>query len=155
MKNLVGITLGLVLGVPATAGSVYKWTDEQGRVHRVHFGDRPPAAATVMQMDIRPATGDDRASGGGLRAGERARLGEIRKQESRVAAEKRDRQERVAADEERRTRQAMQDARRCAGYQQKIRDYKRRLRAGCRVSTCNSYDDQLARYKGRAALVCP
>ena len=151
MKNLVGITLGLILSMPATAGSVYKWTDEQGRVH---FGDRPPAAATVMRLDIRPATGDDRASGDGLRAGERARLGEIRNQESRMAAEKRDRQERVAADEERRTRQAMQDARRCADYQQKISDYKRRLRAGCRVSTCNTYNDQLDRYKSKAALVC-
>ena len=151
MKNLVGITLLLVLSVPATAGSVYKWTDKQGRVH---FGDKPPAAATVTPVEVKPATGDDRASDGGLRPGERARLGEIRKRESRLAAEKRDREERVAADEKRRSRQVMQDAKRCAGYQQKISDYKRLLRAGCRVSTCNSYNDQLARYKSRAALVC-
>ena len=152
MKTLAaGITLGLVLSVQATAGGVYKWTDEQGRVH---FGDKPPAAVTVTQVEIRPATGGDSASGGGLRAGERARLGEIRKQESRMAAEKRDREERVAADEKRRTRQVMQDARRCADYQQKISDYKRRLRAGCRVSTCNTYNDQLDSYKSKAALVC-
>jgi len=151
MKNLAGITLGLVLGVPAAAGSVYKWTDEQGQVH---FGDRPPAGATVTQEEVRPASGDDRLTGGGLRSGERARLGEIRKQESRRAAEKRDRDERVAADEKRRARQVVQDARRCAGYQQKITDYKRRLRAGCRVSTCNAYNDRLASYKSRAALVC-
>ncbi|MGB7932192.1 MAG: DUF4124 domain-containing protein [Gammaproteobacteria bacterium] len=151
MKNLVGITIGLVLSVPAAAGSVYRWVDEQGQVH---FGDKPPAGATVTQKEVRPATGDDRATGGGLRSGELARLGEIRKQESRMAAEKRDRDERVAADEKRRARQAVQDAKRCAGYQQKIGDYKRGLRAGCRVSTCNSYNDQLARYKSKAALVC-
>ena len=151
MKNLAGITLGLVISVPAAAGSVYKWTDEQGRVH---FGDKPPPAATVTQVEVRPATGDDRSSGGGLRPGERARLGEIRKRESRMAAEKRDRNERVAADEKQRARQIVQDAKRCASYQQKISDYKRRLRAGCRVSTCNSYNDQLARYKSKAALVC-
>jgi hypothetical protein len=152
MKNLVGITFGLVISVPAVAGSVYKWTDEQGQVH---FGDKRPAGgATVTQEEVRPATGDDRVTGGGLRSGERARLGEIRKQESRIAAEKRDREERVAADEKRRALQVMQDAKRCAGYQQKISDYKRRLRAGCRVSTCNSYNDQLASYKSEAALVC-
>jgi hypothetical protein len=151
MKNLAGITLVLVISVPAAAGSVYKWTDEQGRVQ---FGDRPPPAATVTQVEVRPASGDDRSSGGGLRPGERARLGEIRKRESRMAAEKRDRNEQVAADEKQRARRIARDARRCAGYQQKITDYKRRLRAGCRVSTCNSWNDQLARYKSRAALVC-
>ena len=151
MKNLIGITFGLVLGMPSAAGSVYKWTDEQGQVH---FGDKPPAGVTVTQEEVRSATGDDMSSGGGLRPGERARLGEIRKRESRMAAEKRDRNERVAADEKRRTRQIVQDAKRCASYQQKITDYKRRLRAGCRVSTCNSWNDQLARYKSKAELVC-
>jgi hypothetical protein len=71
-----------------------------------------------------------------------------------MAAEKRDRIERVAADEKQRARQIVQDDKRCTSYQQKISDYKRRLRAGCRVSTCNSWNDQLARYKSRAALVC-
>jgi hypothetical protein len=151
MKNLVGITFGLVLSVPVAAGSVYKWTDEQGRVH---FGDKPPPAATVTQVEVKPATGDDRSGGGGLRPGERARLGEISKRESRMAAEKHNRNERVAADEKQRARQILQDAKRCAGYQQKITDYKRRLRAGCRVSTCNTYNDQLDRYKSKAALVC-
>jgi Domain of unknown function (DUF4124) len=151
MKNLVGITFGLVLSVPAVAGSVYRWVDEQGQVH---FGDKPPAGVTVTQKEVRPATGDGRATGGGLRSGELARLGEIRKQQSRLAAEKRDRDEQFAADEKRRARQAVQDAKRCASYQQKISDYKRRLRAGCRVSACNSYNDRLASYKSKAALVC-
>jgi Domain of unknown function (DUF4124) len=151
MKNLVGISFGLFFSVPAVAGSVYQWTDEQGRVH---FGDKPPPAATVRQVEVKPATGDDRSSGGGLRPGERARLGEISKRERRMAAEKRNRNEREAADEKQRARQIVQDAKRCAGYQQKITEYKRRLRAGCRVSTCNSYNDQLDRYKSKAALVC-
>jgi len=151
MKSLVGITFGLVLCMPAAAGRVYKWTDEQGQVH---FGDKPPAGATVTQENVRQATGDDSVTGGGLRPGERERLGEIRKRESSRAAENRDRNEQLAADEKQRARQVVQDARRCAGYQQKITDYKRRLRAGCRVSTCNAYNDRLASYKSRAALVC-
>jgi hypothetical protein len=151
MKKQIGIAFGLILGVPAAAGSIYKWTDEQGQVH---FGDKPPAGATVTQEEHRPATGDDRATGGGLRPAERAQLSGIEKQENRVAAEKRDRDKRIAADEKRRARQAGQDANRCTGYQQKISDYKRRLRAGCRVSTCNSWNDQIARYKSKAALVC-
>jgi hypothetical protein len=151
MKKRIGITLGLLLGMPAVATDVYKWTDEQGQVH---FGDKPPVGATLTQEEIRPVTGDDRATGGGLRSAERARLREIEQQESRVAAEKRDRDKRVAADEKRRERQAGQDANRCTSYKQKINDYQRRLRAGCRISTCNSWNDRLARYKSKAALVC-
>jgi hypothetical protein len=151
MKKLVGITFGLFLGLPATAGSIYRWVDEQGQVH---FGDKPPVGVQAKHEEIRPATGDHTASSGGLRAGERARLGEIEQRESREEAEKSARNRRAAADENRRERQAGQDANRCASYQQKISDYKRRLRAGCRVSTCNSYNAQLDRYQSKAAQVC-
>jgi hypothetical protein len=152
MRVGVGITLGLFLNVPAAAGGIYKWLDEQGQVH---FGDRPPTGAQAKHEEVRPASGGDTAQGSGLRSGERARLSNIQKQENREAAEKSNQEKRVAADERRRERQAGQDARRCASTRQKISDYKRRLRAGCRVSICNSYNEQLDRYKSKAARVCP
>lgn len=151
MKKLLGITLGLFLNVPAAAGGVYQWVDDQGQMH---FGDQPPAGVQAKQEEVRPASGDDPAEGHGLRSGERARLRVIEKQESREAAEANDRDKRAAADDKRRERQSGQDAKRCASYQQKISDYKKRLRAGCRVSTCNSYTTQIDRYKSKAALVC-
>jgi hypothetical protein len=151
MKQLVGIVVGFFLGVPAVAGDIYKWTDEQGQVH---FGDHPPVGVQVKQERIRPATGGDPTIGSGLRSGERARLSKIKREESREDAEKSAKNKRAAAEETRHERQARQDARRCASTRQKISDYKRRLRAGCRISTCNSYNAQLDRYKSRAALVC-
>jgi hypothetical protein len=151
MKKLVAMTFGLFLNVPEVAGGIYKWVDEQGEVH---FGDQPPLGATVTQKDAWPAAGGATATGSGLRAGERARLSEIEKQERSEAAEKRDQERQAAADERRRERQVMQDAKRCASTRQKISEYKRRLRAGCRVSACNSYNAQLDSYQSKAARVC-
>jgi Domain of unknown function (DUF4124) len=151
MKQRVGIALGVFLSLPAAAGGVYRWLDEQGQMH---FGDRPPVGATLIKEEARPASGDTASTGSGLRAGERARLGEIRQRESREAAERRERDKRAAADERRRARETGQDAKRCTGYRQKISEYKRRLRAGCRVSTCNSYDARIDDYQRMAAEVC-
>jgi hypothetical protein len=151
MKKRVGITLGLLLSVPAAAGDVYQWVDDNGQRH---FADRPPAGARVEYTEVRPATGGEPAAGNGLRAGERARLSEIEKQERMKAAEISDQDKRAAAEEDRREHRAERDARSCASYKQKIRDYERRLRAGCRVSRCNSYNESLNRYKDKAALVC-
>jgi hypothetical protein len=152
MKKLVGVTLSLLVSMPAAAGDVYKWRDETGQMH---FGDRPPAGARAEHAVVQPTTGGDTAeAGSGLRDGERAWLSEIEKQQRQKQARKRARERMARAAQARREAQAEQDARRCAGYRQKIRDYKNRLRAGCRVSTCNSYDARIARYKSRAELVC-
>jgi hypothetical protein len=151
MKKLVGITTGLVLSLPVAAGSIYRWTDAQGQVH---FSDQPQVGVQAKREKTGPVIRNDPSAGSSLRSGERARLGEIEKRESRETAEKNARNRRAAAEERRRNRQAGQDADRCAGYQQKISEYKRRLRAGCRVSTCNSYHAQLDLYKNKAAQVC-
>jgi hypothetical protein len=151
MKTLVGITFGLFLSLPSAAGSIYRWMDDQGQVH---FGDKPPVGVQPRLEEVTLSTGNDPAAGGGLRSGERARLAEIEKRESREAAEKSALDRRAATEKKRRERQARQDANRCASSQQKIREYKRRLRAGCRVSMCNSYNSQLDRYKNKAAQVC-
>lgn len=45
------LALYLLLLLAATAdGEVYKWTDENGKVH---FGDRPPTDATTEQVEIK------------------------------------------------------------------------------------------------------
>ncbi len=153
MKTLVGVTLSLIFSMPAVAGDIYKWRDEAGQLH---FGDRPPAVARAERTVVQPATGHDAGAGGGsgLRAGERAWLSEIDKRHREIQAQKRSRDKQAAAAEARREAMAEQDARRCAGYRQKIRDYENRLRAGCRASTCNTYDARIARYKSKAELVC-
>ena len=152
MKKMAGITVGFLLHVPALAGAVYTWTDAQGQVH---FGDRPPAGVAAQQQEIRPATGEVAAQGQGLRPGERALLHEIEKQERQEAAVQRKRDERAAAEARQRARQAGEDATRCANYRQKVSEYQKRLRAGCRVSTCNSWNARLDSYKRKAARVCP
>ena len=52
MKNL--ITLALVSGcliLPPVAAEIYKWTDENGRVH---YGDRPKNQAKTVEIDNHP-----------------------------------------------------------------------------------------------------
>jgi hypothetical protein len=150
MKQLTGIALGFVLSVPATAGDVYRWVDDQGQVH---FGDRPPLRAQgTRQPTI--AAGADAPAKSGLRDGERVRLREIEQRERREAADRKAREKRAAAEENRRVRQAERDARRCADYRGKIRDYQRKLRAGCRVSNCNSYEARIDTYEEKAARLC-
>ncbi|HKJ71836.1 MAG TPA: thermonuclease family protein [Gammaproteobacteria bacterium] len=51
--------LGVLTGAPAVAGDIYRWSDESGAVH---FGDRPPGDADLLQAGPRSA------SGGGFRA---------------------------------------------------------------------------------------
>jgi hypothetical protein len=150
MKQLTGIALGFVLSGPVAAGDIYRWVDDLGQVH---FGDRPPALTPAASQPLRPS-GADAADESGLRTGERTRLREIEQRESHEAADRAARGKQAAADEKRRARQADQDAQRCAGYRRKINEYRRRLRAGCRVSTCNTYETRIDSYQDKAARVC-
>jgi hypothetical protein len=147
MKKRLGVALSIFISVPAAAGDIYKWTDEQGQLH---FGDRPVGDVGAERVELQSATEAGPGGDSGLRAGERAWLREIEKAQRANEARKRQRDKRMAAEEKRSEVQA----RRCAGYRRKIRAYKGRLRAGCRVSTCNSYYEQIARYKSEAKLVC-
>jgi hypothetical protein len=147
MKQLRGITLGIVLSFPAAAGDVYRWVDDRGQVH---FGDRPPATPQPL-LPTAPDTPEEN----GLRAGERVRLREIEREERREAADRIAREKQAAADEQRRARQADRDAQRCADYRRRISEYRRRLRAGCRASACNTYQARIDSYQDKAAQVCP
>lgn len=150
MKQLTGIALGFVLSVPAAAGDVYRWVDDRGEVC---FGDRPPHQAQAMPQPML-TTGSDASPEDGLRSGERARLHEIERRERRESAERNARAKQAAAEEKRRARQAERDAQRCADYRHKIRVYQRKLRAGCRVSTCNTYQASIDSYQDKVARVC-
>lgn len=150
MKQLTGITLGFVLSVPAAAGDIYRWIDDRGQVC---FGDRPPLQAQVKRQPMIPA-GTDTLAEEGLRSGERARLHEIEQRENREAAARNARERQAAAEEKRRARQAERDVQRCADYRRKIGEYQRRLRTGCRVSTCNRYQARVDSYEDKAAQVC-
>ncbi len=50
IQAVTGFCLSCALGV-AGAGDVYRWLDEQGRVH---FGDRPPEGQTVTKLRLHP-----------------------------------------------------------------------------------------------------
>jgi hypothetical protein len=150
MKQLTSIALGFVLSVPAAGGDVYRWVDDRGQVH---FGDRPPLQAQATRLPILPAATGVPAEDG-LRPGERARLREIEQRESRETAEKKAREKQAAEDEKRRARQAKRDAQRCVDYRRKIGEYQQRLRAGCRISTCNRYQARIDLNEDKAAQVC-
>ena len=51
----IALTIGLLLALPAQA-EVYKWTDEQGRVH---FSDKPPSEDTPEYQLRTPASADN------------------------------------------------------------------------------------------------
>ena len=41
----------LLISTVATAGSIHKWTDKNGKVH---FGDRPPAGVKTENVTVKP-----------------------------------------------------------------------------------------------------
>ncbi len=41
----------LVLAMPAVAGDIHRWTDEEGNIH---FGDRPPASVDSEAISVKP-----------------------------------------------------------------------------------------------------
>jgi glutaredoxin len=52
--NKIILSLCLLLLLVTTAGGqVYKWTDENGKIH---FGDRPPVEAATEQVEIKENT---------------------------------------------------------------------------------------------------
>ncbi len=50
MKRILA-TLLMLIAVPALAGQVYRWTDENGQVV---FGDEPPRGVAAEPVEIRP-----------------------------------------------------------------------------------------------------
>lgn len=115
----------LMLPAGAAESQVYKWQDEQGRVH---YGSRPPAGAPAEPVKIReaPAPSPD----AGLRASEKALLNEVKAREREEAKLQ---QKATERDAERRVREAKAAAdrqERCVRAQRRLRDVEYRLRTG-------------------------
>ena len=93
MLRLVALLALLLAGVTA-AQDLYRWTDEQGRVH---FGDRPPEdrAPEQLQLKTQPLLGQDDEVRQRL---ERLRSGEEQKQQE---------EERLRQEEAKQRRQKM------------------------------------------------
>lgn len=51
MRNVFAIAL-LLAAAAATHAQVYRWVDEQGKVH---YGERPPSGAKVTPVETKPA----------------------------------------------------------------------------------------------------
>jgi hypothetical protein len=103
------LLLLLVWTTSASAAGVYKWVDEQGRVH---YGERPPARAQAQEIEVRqappPLPAEDEAARRDnqqrlLRAFEEEReQKKAQKQKSQEEEAKRERQCAVARDRVRR-----------------------------------------------------
>lgn len=111
LQQLVcGLLLASFLG-GAMAAEVYKWTDEQGRVH---YGDKPPEqGARSVDVDPGPASGSPLPSDAERRDKTR-RLLRAYEEERRIKQQREQRQEAKAA--ERRKR--------CAWARDRLRRYR-------------------------------
>ena len=96
MLRLVALLALLLAGVTA-AQDLYRWTDEQGRVH---FGDRPPEdrAPEQLQLKTQPLLGQDDEVRQRFERLERLRSGEEQKQQE---------EERLRQEEAKQRRQKM------------------------------------------------
>ena len=120
-RSIGGLLLAGLLITPAGA-EVYKWTDEQGRVH---YGDRPPEEG-AQSVDVDPGS----SSGSPVPSD----------------AERRDKTRRLlrAYDEERRIKQQreQQEAARAAERQQRCAHARDRLRSYTQAGGLYELDDQ-------------
>ena len=53
MRAIILICLGIVVLNPAVAAELYRWVDDQGRIH---YSDRPAEGAEVVKLDTGPST---------------------------------------------------------------------------------------------------
>jgi len=111
MKNIIFLLI-LVAPVAANAG-VYKWVDENGKVH---YGDQPKASQPTVEMNVddttpAPSFSDDDLS----REEKRERLLQSMEEDRLEKQEKRDRQKA----ENERSRQ------KCNQYRDRMRHYER------------------------------
>ena len=96
----IALTIGLLLALPAQA-EVYKWTDEQGRVH---FSDKPPSEDTPEYQLRTPASADNASPQESLTDAERR--ARQRKLSDSLEADRRDMEQ---ADAKRKEQQARRE----------------------------------------------
>ncbi|MGD2054544.1 MAG: DUF4124 domain-containing protein [Gammaproteobacteria bacterium] len=112
MKTLMNLLL--LTSVFSVHAGVYKWVDENGKVH---YGDRPEAAQPAVEMDVDdtavtvPAFGGDDLS----RDEKRERLLEAMEEDRIEKQEKLEKQKAIRE----------QNRRKCNGYRDRMRHYER------------------------------
>ena len=111
MKNIIFL-LGLIVSISAHAG-VYKWVDENGKIH---YGDSPQISQPTVEMNVddtapAPSFSDDEMS----REEKRERLLQSMEEDRLEKQEKRDRQK---AEKEK-------NRRKCNRYRDRMRHYER------------------------------
>jgi hypothetical protein len=130
------ILLWLVVSACATAGEIYRWTDENGKVH---FGDRPKASeAEAVGSTGAPSTGPDAATEATLDRQGRYLESLRREREKKEAAEAK-----AAAERKRR-------AHNCKVARSRLEMYRR---AGAIVSYNNKGERQFHDKQQRAAAI--
>lgn len=144
------LILLLMVSSPLFA-AVYKWTDENGKVH---YGDQPGRknAQSVNvpkpSPSISPAQTDEPAENSIELQLERMRRMEL-EEELKRAQERGDRVESLL-DQQR----AKDNAEDCRRAKVQVDYYKDARRRGCRPGACEQYDDMRRQYEKQAKLYC-
>jgi hypothetical protein len=136
------MTALLLVGTSAMASQVYRWTDEQGRVH---FGDKPPADAATTQVDT---TGDCLPHETPAECAERVakakkldeqRMRDALKAQDKSAAGKSAGTERRKGTSHRRVRDSAASGASCEDRQREIRELDHRIRHEIHTAADLSY----------------
>jgi hypothetical protein len=136
------MTALLLVGASTMASQVYRWTDEQGRVH---FGDKPPADAATTQVDT---TGDCLAHETPADCAERVakarkldeqRMRDALKAQDKSAARKSAGTEQRKGASHRRVRERAASEASCPDRQREIRDLDHRIRHELHTGSDLSY----------------
>jgi hypothetical protein len=143
VRFIVGMMLVLITA--ALHAAVYKWTDEQGRVH---YGDKPVHQAEPVNVPATPAAPPDAQ-----------RQLQQREAEQRQREQARQREFERQRQAEERLRQADQKAAEqrhilCERLGFKLEQYRDRRRSGCRVRECAHIDERIAYYENEWDLQC-
>ena len=111
MKNLLQI---LLMAVPFFVdASVYKWIDDNGKVH---YGDRPQASQPAVEMQVDNAPAAKSYSDDGMsRAEKRERLLQAMEEDRVEKQEQRDKQKALS----------QQNRQKCNRYRDRMRHYQR------------------------------
>jgi hypothetical protein len=116
------------------ARTVYKWTDEQGRIH---YGGQAPETGPMSTLQIKDAPRSAPAPTPRLRV---------------TPTKPRPRKSPNGADQR---RSAERLARRCAGYRKKLAYHTSKMRAGYTARQYNALEDKRRHYRRQLHRQCP
>lgn len=97
MRNITLIIL-CILGLSAAQAEVYRWVDENGKVH---YGDRPPVSQKAREIDIKATEPAAPPPTEAERAEKRRRLLNVYRQERQQAREAAEKEKQARAEAQR------------------------------------------------------